>query len=62
MSPGPQQRRQEERRAELLEDIERQVKEGRLVIRQMSPEERKQNPKPANPRPGRKPGRGRGDR
>lgn len=44
--PGPQQRRQEEKRAERLEEIDRQVKDGSLVIRQMTPAERKQHPKP----------------
>jgi hypothetical protein len=42
---GPQQRRQEEKRAEKLADIRRQVKEGSLVIRQMTPGERKRAPK-----------------
>jgi hypothetical protein len=47
---GPQQRRQEEKRAEKLADIRRQVKEGSLVIRQMTPSERKQHPKPTGER------------
>jgi hypothetical protein len=47
---GPQQRRQEEKRAEKLADIRRQVKDGSLVIRQMTPTERKQHPKPTGER------------
>ena len=47
---GPQQRRQEEKRAERLEEIDRQVKDGSLVIRQMTPAERKQHPKPTGER------------
>lgn len=48
---GPQQRRQEEKRAERLEEIERQVQDGSLVIRKMTPAERKQHPKPTGERP-----------
>ena len=42
-----QQQRAEQRRQEKLAQIKEQVKEGSLVIRQMTPEERKANP----PRP-----------
>lgn len=44
---GPQQLRHEQRRAEKLEEIRDQVARGSLVIRQMTPEEREQNPAPA---------------
>jgi hypothetical protein len=47
---GPQQRKADERRAEKLDDMQRQIAEGRLVIRQMTRDERKQHPKPP-PRP-----------
>ena len=43
---GPQQLRHEQRRAEKLEDIALQIERGNLVIRQMTPEERKQHPAP----------------
>jgi hypothetical protein len=43
--------RQEERRAEKLADIREQVEQGTLRIRQMTAEERKQNP-PQPRRPG----------
>ena len=48
-----QQQRAEQRRKEKLAQIQEQVEDGSLVIRQMTPEERKANP----PRP-RSPGRG----
>jgi hypothetical protein len=38
------QKKQEERRREKLELIDQQVKEGSLVIRKMTPSERKQYP------------------
>jgi hypothetical protein len=38
--PGTQQLRQQERREQKLRDIRDQVAEGKLVIRQMTPEER----------------------
>ena len=41
--------RAEERRQSKLEGIRRQVKSGRLVVRQMTPEELAQHP-PAEPR------------
>jgi hypothetical protein len=41
------QQQQQERRRQRLEDIERQVKEGTLVIRKMTAEERRMYP----PRP-----------
>ena len=46
---GPQQLRQQEKHEEKLKDIREQVAEGKLVIRQMTPEERKRFP----PREGR---------
>ena len=49
-----QQQRAEERRKQKLDEIEQQVREGTLVIRQMTDKERAKNP----PRP-RKPRRGR---
>ncbi len=48
-------RRAEERRKERLKEVERQVEEGSLVIRQMTPEERAKYP--AKDRPRRKRGR-----
>jgi hypothetical protein len=48
--PGPQQIRQQQKHEEKLQDIREQVSDGRLVIRQMTPEERKRYPKP-EPRP-----------
>ena len=52
--PGPQQLRQQERHEEKLKDIREQVSQGKLVIRQMTPDERKRYPpRPANPSRGR---------
>jgi hypothetical protein len=51
------QQQQQERRRQRLEDIERQVKEGTLVIRKMTPEERRlypPRPQPANAPRGRR--------
>jgi hypothetical protein len=42
--------REEQRRREKLSDIRQQVKEGSLVIRQMTPEERAANPPSARQR------------
>ncbi len=42
--PGPQQIRQQERHEEKLKDIREQVAQGKLVIRQMTPDERKRYP------------------
>jgi hypothetical protein len=42
--PSPQQQRQQERHEEKLKDIREQVDSGKLVIRQMTPEERKRFP------------------
>jgi hypothetical protein len=42
--PGPQQLRQQEKHEEKLRDIREQVAQGRLVIRQMTPDERKRYP------------------
>jgi hypothetical protein len=51
------QERQQEERARKLADIERQLDEGTLVIRKMTPEERRANPpRPRTAPPGRKPG------
>lgn len=50
--PGPQQVRQQERREQKLRDIDDQVAEGKLVIRQMTPEERARYvPDPADAAP-----------
>lgn len=46
--PSPMQLRQQEKREEKLRDIREQVAEGKLVIRQMTPAERKRFP-PRNP-------------
>ena len=49
-----QQQRAEEKRQEKLAEIEQQVKDGTLVIRQMTEKERAKNPpKPRQPRRGR---------
>lgn len=58
LMPGPQQRREQEKRAERLAEIRRQVKDGSLVIRQMTAAERKKHPKPAVGRPQRSKRRG----
>lgn len=42
--PGPQQLRQQEKHEEKLRDIREQVAQGKLVIRKMTPEERKRYP------------------
>ena len=45
------QKKQEERRREKLDLIDQQVKEGSLVIRKMTPSERKQYPaRPVDPK------------
>jgi hypothetical protein len=46
--------RAEARRQERLDEMQRDVEEGRLVIRKMSPEERERFPQPAEPRPPRR--------
>jgi hypothetical protein len=47
--PGPIQLRQQEKREEKLRDIREQVALGKLVIRQMTPDERRRFP-PRDPR------------
>ena len=42
--PSPTAQRQQKRREERLALIDEQVKDGSLTIRQMTPEERRQNP------------------
>ena len=42
--PGPQQVRQQEKHDEKIKDIREQVAQGKLVIRQMTAEERKRYP------------------
>ena len=42
--PGPQQLRQQEKHEEKLKDIREQVAQRKLVIRQMTAEERKRYP------------------
>jgi hypothetical protein len=42
--PGPQQARQQEKHEEKVKDIREQVAQGKLVIRQMTAEERKRYP------------------
>jgi hypothetical protein len=48
-----QQERQADKRREKLSEIEKQISAGSLVVRQMTPEERKRNPPrpPRSPRP-----------
>jgi hypothetical protein len=43
--PGPQQQRQQEKREQKLKDIRDQVAQGKLVIRNMTAEERKRFPR-----------------
>ncbi len=43
--PGPQQLRQQERHEQKLKDIREQVAQGKLVIRQMTAEERSRYPR-----------------
>ena len=58
--PGKQQQRAQEKHEAKLQDIREQVAEGRLVIRQMTQEERERYP-PREPRRERPPSRrGRG--
>lgn len=42
--PGPQQQRQQEKREQKLKDIRDQVAQGKLVIREMTAEERARFP------------------
>jgi len=42
--PGPQQLRQQQQHEEKLKDIREQVAQGKLVIRQMTADERKRYP------------------
>jgi hypothetical protein len=52
---SPQQQREKARREEKLADVQRQVEEGSLVIRKMTPEERKANPpRERPPKPGKR--------
>jgi hypothetical protein len=46
--PGPQQLRQQERHERKLEEIQEQVAEGKLVIRQMTAAERVRYPPPTD--------------
>jgi hypothetical protein len=50
--PSPYQLRQQEQHEQKLRDIREQVAEGKLVIRQMTPDERKRFPlrEPRSPR------------
>ena len=48
--PSPMQLRQQEQREEKLRNIREQVAEGKLVVRQMTPAERKRFP-PRAPTP-----------
>ena len=48
--PSPMQLRQQEKREEKLRNIREQVAEGKLVIRQMTPDERRKFP-PREPNP-----------
>jgi len=49
--PGPQQLRQQEKHEEKLRDIREQVAQGKLVIRQMTPDERERYPPRESRRP-----------
>jgi hypothetical protein len=42
--PSPQQIRQQEKHEEKLKDMREQVAQGKLVIRQMTPDERERYP------------------
>jgi hypothetical protein len=52
-----QRERDAEKREVKLEEIKEQIEEGRLTIRQMTPEERKKYPAPPPRAPRRKTGR-----
>ena len=47
------QERAEEKRRQKLEEMQAQIRDGSLVVRKMTPDERERNP-PAPPRPKRK--------
>ena len=47
------QERAEEKRRQKLEEMEAQIRNGSLVVREMTPEERERNP-PKPPKPKRK--------
>jgi hypothetical protein len=51
--PSPQQLRQQEQHEKKLRDMQDQVAQGKLVIRQMTPEERRRYPprEASNPAP-----------
>jgi hypothetical protein len=49
----PQERADEKRRLK-LEEMQAQIKDGSLVVRQMTPDERERNPPPQTPRPKRR--------
>ena len=48
--PSETQKRQEKRRKEKLKAVQEQVEEGSLVIRKMTPEERKKYPPQDRPK------------
>jgi hypothetical protein len=52
--PRTTRERAEAKRQERLDEIQRDVDEGRLVIRKMSPEDRERFPQPTEPRPPRR--------
>jgi hypothetical protein len=49
--PGPQQLRQQEQREAKLKDIQEQISTGKLVVRQMTADERKRYPPRSGPPP-----------
>jgi hypothetical protein len=49
--PTPHELRQQEQREQKLKDMREQVAQGKLVIRQMSPEERRRYPPRERPEP-----------
>jgi len=55
--PSPQQLRQQEQHEKKLREMQDQVAQGKLVIRQMTPEERRRYP-PREPGPGKRSKRG----
>jgi signal recognition particle GTPase len=48
------QERADEKRRQKLEEMEAQIRDGSLVVRSMTPEERERNPPAPTPRPKRR--------
>jgi hypothetical protein len=48
------QERADEKRRQKLEEMQAQIRDGSLVVRQMTPDERERNPPAPSPRPQRR--------